>query len=354
LKPGLRPHLIAEAQVSLTILDQSSRQIRNFADCRYPFVNPQDVSLPDVSYHYATSDIVTRALPVAENVREIELPVWDSSDHVEDPEKPFTEESLGPTSNSPAKGYTFPALPPWPLAGDPQLPRSIGNKERITKDEAIPVAEPGGARSACSNASPWSSPRTPMPEERIAVKSITDSRNALLYVEGSVPWKNLALPKTLGSSNDFDLPIETKEQPKEQYVVYDWAAIRITSPDAAECSDMRGRFRTSRQRCDATESKFAFGRFSGSALYPDDTESRAASIFGDEPCQRQIQARSLNSNCLIEGDDSFFSFSSGSQSSVSKEGTSIPKTAESATTAEADPLSCTTCHKSFARPCELT
>jgi hypothetical protein len=235
-----------------------------------------------------------------------------------------------------------------------------------------------------------------MPEERITIRSLfsqTESRTALIYVEGCVPWDQFTVsqntlathdgfdlqteaagqaenkrihvegcvpwdqfalsPNTLATHDDFDLHNEAVGQTEEiegfnqLENVHDCAALNNSSGDISERSDTPGRFRTLRQRSDATESQFVLGRFSASVQHPDTTEFRAAPTSGDEPCQRQIQARSITSNCFIESNASIASPSSGSQSPVSTERSSGPTT-------DTDPLSCTTCHKSFARPCELT
>jgi hypothetical protein len=349
LKTGSPPHLAAEAQVSFTILDQSSRRNRNFADCPYAFVNPQDVYLPDISYQNATSDIITRALPVAESVREIELPVSDSSGNIENLEKPFTEEILGPISNRLSLASNDRAL-----VGDPQLLRSIGNKASMAEDEAIPVAEPGGARSARRYTSPPSCPPTPMPEERNTVQSlvsITESRDALKYVEGCIPWEDITIfLKTLRIPDVSDSQINIR-QPKDPPgyrkldKVQDRAILRSSTCDR---DDTQGKLRTSKQRCNGLASQFVLERFTGSIQHPHATKSYSASTFGQEPCQSHT-----HSNCFIESEASIPSPSYGSQSSVPTGSSSVSTTAQSVAT-DTDSLSCVICHKSFARPCELT
>jgi hypothetical protein len=343
---GVFAHLAAEAQVSLTILDQSSRRNRNFADCPYAFVNPQDVYLPDVSYQNATSDIIIRALPVAESVREIELPVWDSSGSIENLEGPFTGEILGPISNRLSLASNDRAL-----VGDPQLLRSIGNKASMTEDEATPVAEPGGARSARRYTSPPSCPSTPMPEERNTVRPTTESRHAFTYVEGYVPWEDIAIFLNMLRIPDVSDSQINVRQPKDPpgYRKLDKAQDRaILRSSTCDRDDTQGKFCTSKQRSNGPASQFALERLTGSIQHPRAIKSCSASTFGQEPCQSHTHFK-----CFIESRASITSPSYGSQSSVPTGSSSVTTIAQSAATGT-NSLSCMICHKSFSRPCELT
>lgn len=218
----------------------------------------------------------------------------------------------------------------------------------MTEDEAIPVAEPGGARSARRYTSPPSSPPTPMPEERNTVQplvSITESRHALKYVEGYVPWEDITIfLNTLRIPDVSDSQINIR-QPKDLDKVQDRAILRSSNCDR---DDTQGKPRTSKQRSNGPASQFALERFTGSIQHPHATKSCSASIFGQEPCQSHT-----HSNCFIESEASIPSPSYGSQSSVPTGSSSVSTTAQSVAT-DTDSLSCVICHKSFARPCELT
>jgi hypothetical protein len=218
----------------------------------------------------------------------------------------------------------------------------------------MPVAWPGGVRSARRCTSPPSRPRTPIPEERNTAEpliSTTESRHALLYVEGCLPWEDITIfLNTFGLNDIFDSQNNIR-QPKDPpgYRKLDKVQDRaISRSSSCDRDDTQGKFRTSRQRSNGLASQFALGRFTGSVQYPPATKSCSASTFGHEPCQRHTRF-----NCFIESNASIASPSYGSQSSVPT-GSSSVSTIDQSITTNIDSLSCTTCHKSFARPCELT
>jgi hypothetical protein len=140
----------------------------------------------------ATSDIVTRALPVAENVWVFRLPGEDSSDNIEDPEqKPaYDAELQGSTSTSPVVEGIPSVLLLTTADGGPQLSRRIGDEDGA-KDETTSVGEPDCVRSACSDVSPWFSCRTPTPEA-FDTEHAESLCIALLYVEAfHWPWEDV-------------------------------------------------------------------------------------------------------------------------------------------------------------------
>lgn len=193
-----------------------------------------------------------------------------------------------------------------------------------------------------------------------SLSSMSETRDAIINVEGYVPWENFTvLLNTLGRSGVFGSHNEAMEQPKEAS-----GASRIdesherdtscsSSCDPDEYSDVPGRFHASGQQSAATESQFAMGRFSGSLRHPDACESPAALPFDLELCERRGRARFVTSNSSDQSSISLTCLSSGSQPRVSAGDTTTPTTTQSTTT-ETDSLSCVTCHKSFVRPCELT
>jgi hypothetical protein len=202
-----------------------------------------------------------------------------------------------------------------------------------------------------------------MHEERNTLDSLgsmSETRSAIINVEGYVPWENFAvLPNTLGRSEASGSHNEAMGQAKEASGASrideshgrDASCSSCCDPD--EHSDVPGRFHASGQQSVATESQFAMGRFSGTVRHPDACEFPASLPFDLELCERQHQARFVTLNSSDQSPISLTCLSSSSQPRVSAGDTTTPTTTQSTTT-ETDSLSCVTCHKSFARPCELT
>jgi hypothetical protein len=251
-----------------------------------------------------------------------------------------------------------------PQDGEPQQSRRIGNKGRINRDEAIPAAEPGVARLACCRGEPLTSPcltpRTPMREERNtldSLSSMSETRPAIINVEGCVPWENFTvLPNTLRCSEIYCSHVDILEQAEGP------AASSQTDRSGARpsplCisaagSETLGRFRACRQPSIGAESRSALGRLTGPGHHPDVTESRAALALDIEPSERPYRARPVTPDSLNESNVSLTCLPSGSQSQVSTGGTATPTTTQSAP-AKTESLACVICHKSFARPCQLT
>lgn len=186
--------------------------------------------------------------------------------------------------------------------GAPQLSSSIGNKEGGTKDETTSVAEPDCVRSACIDASPWLSCRTPVPEVP----------NVLTYVEGCVPWEDITVfLNTLYVDDGI---------PREDFTIFPNPPY-VDSLPFQSCTGLPvlkdsilGESSWAQQSC------------------------RSAVLPGQDVDEDEI---STSSNC----------FTTSSQSASPNLTITSPTVLGSATS---NLLSCMHCPKTFRRPCELT